>query len=228
MGGNIGPADTAGTRHDDGSSGSERRPSPIGKGDTANVAGSAEQQPEIAQGPVPGVQPGERFANPAHRPPLSIDPPGPPRPAAEGTQFAEDLDDSVTVDPERTEPHDPGAEPEDEGIPDLDNGSPSRRWSQDPELQPVPVDSPVAAESFGTTGAEQAAGQSLDARLAQEEPDIEAVGAEDSPEPPAGSLVEDDPHCDLTGEATGDEVGLSAEERAMHIRADDAELPPDE
>ncbi|WP_406864754.1 hypothetical protein ABZO31_31635 [Streptomyces sp. HUAS MG47] len=39
---------------------SERKPSPIGKGGSANVAGSDEQQPEIAEGPVPGVQPEEK------------------------------------------------------------------------------------------------------------------------------------------------------------------------
>ena len=69
---------------------------PIGKADTPNVAGSDEQQPEIAEGPVPGgtpsrqgwgsVQPGERTGDPDRsRPPEEVDPPtGPdiPRDAA--------------------------------------------------------------------------------------------------------------------------------------------------
>lgn len=52
---------------------------PLGKADTPNVAGSDEQQPEIAQGPVPGVQPGEK-EHAEWRPPLEEDPP--PRGAA--------------------------------------------------------------------------------------------------------------------------------------------------
>ncbi|WP_030543438.1 hypothetical protein [Streptomyces albus] len=52
---------------------------PIGKADTPNVAGSDEQQPEIAEGPVPGVQPGEK-EHAAWRPPVAEDPP--PRGAA--------------------------------------------------------------------------------------------------------------------------------------------------
>ncbi|KAF4409110.1 MULTISPECIES: hypothetical protein [Streptomyces] len=53
---------------------------PIGKADTPNVAGSDEQQPEIAEGPVPGVQPGEKTERGPWTPPVEEDPP--PRGAA--------------------------------------------------------------------------------------------------------------------------------------------------
>ncbi|MFE2110239.1 hypothetical protein ACFXAF_30855 [Kitasatospora sp. NPDC059463] len=116
--------------------------------------------------------------------------------------------------------HDPGAAPEDEGIPDLQDGSPSQWWSGDPQVQPVPGDAPVAVEAFGTTGAEQAEGESLDARLAQEEPEPdEAAG---TPEPAAGRLDLLDPHSDLRAAAPQDTAGLSAEEESVRIRRDEA------
>ncbi|WP_320783788.1 hypothetical protein [Streptomyces sp. CRN 30] len=54
--------------------GAERR-APIGRGDNAAVAGSDVQQPEIAEGPVEGLQPGERVERGEWRPPLEVDPP---------------------------------------------------------------------------------------------------------------------------------------------------------
>ncbi|MGW2374271.1 DUF5709 domain-containing protein [Kitasatospora sp. NPDC001683] len=228
MGGAIGPADTAGTQPaEERGDGPERRPSPIGKSGTPNVAGSDEQQPEVAEGPVPGVQPGEDHAGPARRPPTSVDPPpsaGPPT----GTSRADPGDAGEPV-PETEEPlpeperghHDPGAEPEDEGIPDLQDGSPAREWSQDPQIQAVPGDTPVAAESHGTTGAEQAEGESLEDRLAQEEPETdERTAVAGPPEDAAGRLDLPDRHTDLQGEAPGDTAGLSAEEEAVRIRSD--------
>jgi hypothetical protein len=49
----------------------------------------------------------------------------------------------------------------------------------DPEVMPMDRgreegEGPVAADRFGTTHAEEAAGESLDARLAEEEPDVDA------------------------------------------------------
>ncbi|CAM5694257.1 hypothetical protein KAURM247S_08325 [Kitasatospora aureofaciens] len=79
----------------------------------------------------------------------------------------------------------------------------------------------MAAESHGTTGAEQAEGESLDARLAQEEPETdERTAVADVPEDAAGRLDLPDRHTDLQGEATGDTAGLSAEEEAVRIRSD--------
>ncbi|GGZ00134.1 hypothetical protein [Streptomyces poonensis] len=65
--------------------GGEDRRAPIGKGDNAAMAGSDVQQPEIAEGPVEGLQPGERVERGPWRPPLEVDPPsgsGLPRDAA--------------------------------------------------------------------------------------------------------------------------------------------------
>ncbi|MFH9347708.1 hypothetical protein [Kitasatospora sp. NPDC017646] len=235
MGGAIGPADTAGTQPaEERGEGPERRTSPTGKGGTPNVAGSAEQQPEIAEGPVPGVQPGEEYAGPTRRQPTSVEPPpsdDPPTgtsradPAGAGDPVPET--DEPLPEPERGH-HDPGAEPEDEGIPDLQDGSPSREWSQDPQIPAVPGDTPVAAESHGTTGAEQAEGESLEARLAQEEPEIdERTAVADEPEDAAGRLDLPDRHTDLRGDAPGDTAGLSAEEEAVRIRSDGGAPEPD-
>lgn len=53
----------------------EERPSPQGKGDVHAVAGSDVEQPEIAEGPVPGLQPGEEVERGPWIPPVEVDPP---------------------------------------------------------------------------------------------------------------------------------------------------------
>lgn len=50
-------------------------PSTMGKADSPAVAGSDPQQPEVAEGPVEGLEPGERVERGPHRPPLEVDPP---------------------------------------------------------------------------------------------------------------------------------------------------------
>ncbi|MGD9485371.1 hypothetical protein WDH52_19340 [Streptomyces sp. TRM70308] len=50
-------------------------PSHIGKADSSAVAGSDIQQPEIAEGPVEGLQPGERVERGPWHPPVEVDPP---------------------------------------------------------------------------------------------------------------------------------------------------------
>jgi hypothetical protein len=107
-----------------------------------------------------------------------------------------------------------------------------------------PGDRPAAADRFGTTPAEEAAGEDLDHRLAQEEPDVgaqpaterfdslgEDVAAEDlvlpdGEEATVGRLVEPDEgaHTDTEKDVVATDVGsdagnLSAEESAMHIEA---------
>jgi hypothetical protein len=76
--------------------------------------------------------------------------------------------------------------------------TPESLRDDDPEAMPLdrgrePGEGPAAADSFGTTHAEEAAGEDLDHRLSQEEPD--------------------------TGSATdaGGDGNLSAEEAAMHV-----------
>ncbi|MEV7178990.1 hypothetical protein [Kitasatospora sp. NPDC093679] len=224
MGGAVGPADTAGHEEDrERTDGPEREPAPIGKGGTPNVAGSDEQQPEIAEGPVPGVRPDEDERR-GRRSPVEIDAPGPP-----GERPAEDpppVGDTPAADPERIHGHDPGAEPEDEGIPDLADGSPGARLAEDPQRMPVPGEAPVAAESFGVTGAEQAEGRSLDERLAAEEPEADSVNG--PPDPEAGQLTLDDERRDTIGTADGETVGLGPEEHAVRLRrVEQVDLPPD-
>ncbi|MGW8376956.1 hypothetical protein [Streptomyces sp. ODS28] len=53
-------------------------PPPLGKGGTQNVAGSGPQQPEIAEGPVEGLEPGERTERGPWHPPVESDPPPAP------------------------------------------------------------------------------------------------------------------------------------------------------
>ena len=105
-----------------------------------------------------------------------------------------------------------------------------------------PGDRPAGAEKFGTTHAEQAQGEDLDHRLAQEEPDVgaepgpvafdalgEDVAAEDlvtaeGDDEQVGRLVEPDEgaHTDTEKDVVATDVGrdagdLTAEEAAMHV-----------
>jgi len=109
------------------------------------------------------------------------------------------------------------------GVSDLlDEGySPPEKWS--------------AGEGFGTTAAEALLGETLEQRLAQEEPDIDpyAVPPEnvDGPEigrDRAGRLVAPDEgsHFDLEEELVAADVGIdggsaSAEEAAIHVVEDE-------
>jgi hypothetical protein len=71
--------------------------------------------------------------------------------------------------------HDPRSRLEDEGIPDLQEGTPQQQWAVDPQEAPVPGDAPVAADDYGTTAGEQIQGEPLDGRLSREEPEDQAV-----------------------------------------------------
>jgi hypothetical protein len=128
-----------------------------------------------------------------------------------------DLEDDGTLDASDTLDGDPGDDPLDTGI------LPSDRWS--------------AGEGFGTTLAEERAGESLDQLLAEEEPDpdpyAEAAEPEDDPltgddlEPRAGRLVAEDEgsHPDTEADLVARDVGIdggaaSAEEAAVHVQDD--------
>lgn len=123
------------------------------------------------------------------------------------------------------EGHDPGAEPEDEGIPDLQDGSPEAELASDPQRAPVPGDEPVAVESYGTTFNEQVAGESLDDRLAEEEPEVGDEAAEEPPDEPAGQLSDDPLGWRAANQDTfsteSPSQGLSGEETAVHVAEDD-------
>lgn len=108
----------------------------------------------------------------------------------------------------------------------LDEGySPPEKWS--------------AGQGYGNTEFEEHVGESLDQRLAQEVPDVspddpETVGGEVGTER-AGRLVEDDAGArtdtdkDLFATDVGiDGAGASAEEAAVHVIPDPAEVPDDE
>jgi len=80
------------------------------------------------------------------------------------------------------------SDPESEGLPgtadddstaydDVDAG----RWADGPNPAALPSDRPVAVDRYGTTAEEQRAGESLDDRLAQEQPDVQPEDPLDSP-----------------------------------------------
>ncbi len=116
---------------------------------------------------------------------------------------------------------------DDRGLPEpLDEGySPPEKWS--------------AGQGYGNTEFEEHEGETLDQRLAQEVPDVSAddpelVGGEVGAER-AGRLVEDDAGArtdtdkDLFATDVGiDGAGASAEEAAVHVIPDPAEVPDSE
>lgn len=122
--------------------------------------------------------------------------------------------------------HDPGRNPEEEGIPDLQDGSPEQYLASDPEQMPVPGDEAGASEAWGTTPFEQQAGEPLAQRLAEEEPDPDPDADFDDgiPDEEAG-LLSDDPDSprarnqDMFAHRDR-QPGLSAEESAVHIPED--------
>jgi Family of unknown function (DUF5709) len=109
----------------------------------------------------------------------------------------------------------------------------------------LPTDRWLAADKFGTTEAEEAAGESLDQHLAEEVPDIdpyaeaeredEEAGTEDDlleeedlPDPRAGRLVAEDEgaHPDTEEDLVASDVGIDAgaagaEEAAVHVLDED-------
>ena len=127
----------------------------------------------------------------------------------------EPVEDDGVLDASDTLDDDLVADPLDTGI------APADRWS--------------GADRYGTTPAEERAGEPLDLRLAEEEPDIDpyaedgGTGDEDEltrrgyeRDPRAGRLAEDDGYADdgtdLTGWDAGvDGGGASAEEAAVHV-----------
>lgn len=125
-----------------------------------------------------------------------------------------DLEDDGTLDASDTLEGDPGDDPLDQGI------VPPDRWS--------------AGEGFGTTLAEERAGESLDQLLAEEEPEPDPYAEAESedgepydtglePEPRSGRLVADDEgaHPDVEPDLVAHDVGIdagaaTAEEAAVH------------
>ncbi|MCD9590630.1 hypothetical protein QFW82_12505 [Streptomyces malaysiensis subsp. malaysiensis] len=119
--------------------------------------------------------------------------------------------------------HDPGADPEDEGMPDLQDGTPEQQRAGDPEQLPVAGDEPTIAVYRDTTSAETHEREPLEERLADEEPETgEPVGTEAEP----AGLLYAEPDPDLPREQDiysqeGSTSGLSAEEEAVRIKSDE-------
>lgn len=121
---------------------------------------------------------------------------------------------------------DPGTTPENELI-----------TGQDDSAMTTPRDTPLAVDDFGTTAGEMHDGESLDGRIAREEPDVlDAVDqpADESPTADTpyaegagqgiGRIVESDQggtsdtEKDMIGTDVGTDLGgYSAEESAMHL-----------
>jgi hypothetical protein len=140
-----------------------------------------------------------------------------------------ELEDDGTLDAYDTLDGDPGDDPLDTGI------LPPDRWS--------------AGEGFGTTLAEERAGESLDQLLAEEEPEPDPYAdadllpdellvdeddslADDGEDPRSGRLVAEDEgaHPDREPDLVARDVGIdggaaSAEEAAVHV-VDDPEARP--
>ncbi|HET6210152.1 MAG TPA: DUF5709 domain-containing protein [Jatrophihabitans sp.] len=121
------------------------------------------------------------------------------------------------------------------GVEDAEDFDPIENLTgEDPE-EPLdtgysPPDYRPSATRYGTTAAEQAAGESLDQRLAQEEPDIDGdiLVEASSPAPRAGRLVAPDEgaHDADEPDVIALDVGragsaASAEEAAMHVVDED-------
>ena|SRR5437868_4760172 len=133
---------------------------------------------------------------------------------------------------------DPADPMEEEGLPAMQEALPEKEITGDAQDGvAIPADEPQAVEDYGTTAAEEAAGEPLDGRLARELPDVLAEADEpaaegehvDDPYPEdheerVGRLVESDEgaHTDLDPDAVALDVGtdgggFSAEERAMRV-----------
>jgi len=121
------------------------------------------------------------------------------------------------------------------GVEDAEDLDPIENLTGDDPDEPLdtgysPPDYRPAATRYGTTAAEQAAGETLDQRLAQEEPDIDGdlLVEASSLSPRAGRLVAPDEgaHDADEEDMIGQDVGAagyaaSAEEAAVHVVDED-------
>ncbi|MEU6431189.1 DUF5709 domain-containing protein [Microbispora sp. NPDC046973] len=126
---------------------------------------------------------------------------------------------------------DPRSRFEDEGIPDLQEGTPGQQWAEDPQEMPLPGDRPLGLDEYGTTPNEMREGESLGGRLSREVPDVDATADPAQPgrygtEEPgqAGRLVDPDggmgvdTEKDMIAEDVGPDLGgYTAEEQAMRV-----------
>ncbi len=123
------------------------------------------------------------------------------------------------------------------GVEDAEMMDPAENLTGDGSLESLdepeetrwdPPDREPKNTRYGTTLEEQREGESLDQRLAQEEPDIGEGDAPEIDDTRAGRLVEPDEgaHSDTEGAAVATDVGpagyaSSAEEAAVHVVDED-------
>lgn len=108
-----------------------------------------------------------------------------PEPFIDPDESALDHDDDFNLDP--------GASPQDAGVPGIaDESTPGSGEVPEPERTAMPTEAPVASTSYGVTQREQAEETPLDQRLEAEEPDL---GSEDwrPPEDDSTMHVEEEP-----------------------------------
>lgn len=155
----------------------------------------------------------------------------------------------MSTDPMADEVHQPtgsNEEQEDAAPLDMQNAVDERTYDDALDEGYSPPEKPLGVTKYGTTAAEQREGESLDQRLAQEQPDVgeprgdtvgDLPGGEGEPVDPeagterAGRLVAPDEgaHPDTTGEEIAADWGVdagaaAAEEAAVHV-VDDDTLP---
>lgn len=108
---------------------------------------------------------------------------------------------------------------DEEGVADLDGPLRSKAETGDPQEGAAPPDDrPRGSVEFGTTETEQLTGESLDSRIARENPDVERPAPELSPTLVGDDLLADD-EKDLVATDVGTDpmLGMSAEEAAVHV-----------
>lgn len=138
-------------------------------------------------------------------------------------RWRDDLDD-VGIDPDEAigaetgadRNRDPGADLDAEGIP-ADDRTSEMGQVPDPETPAAPTDDPVGSARYGTTEREQVAGEPLDDKLAQEEPDQPAMAPDESTGPAEENAV----HIERVAPTAPDTPPPPDE-----VRPDDELLPP--
>jgi Family of unknown function (DUF5709) len=122
--------------------------------------------------------------------------------------------------------HDPRSRLEDEGIPDLQDGTPEQQWAVDPQEAPVPGDRPLAADDFGTTVEEQIEGEPLDSRLGREVPEEEAVfGTDGAPAVKPGAAGPEPARAGSPDPAAAEAPGAGEPEDAGAGDSDTGDVP---
>ncbi|GII80882.1 hypothetical protein Sru01_58640 [Sphaerisporangium rufum] len=117
--------------------------------------------------------------------------------------------------------HDPHSRFEDEGIPDLQDGTPGQQLAVDPQEAPLPADRPVAVDDFGTTVEEQIQGEPLEGRLRREVPEEEPVFGVAEPPRPASDATGGAEVSDVDADPEGYGAGTGEDaENGLGVGAD--------